>query len=85
MMDPRTQAGWNEAWRALGVAAPGGLHAHLLAAWSEPQRHFHTLQLLGECLALAEELRNVGVRSDIETRAQLYFAVTAEPVSECQT
>lgn len=58
MMDPRTQAGWNAAWRALGVAAPDGLHAQLLAAWSEPQRHYHTLQHLGECLALAEELRD---------------------------
>jgi hypothetical protein len=29
--------------------------------------------------------RNGGVRSDIQTRTQLYFAVTAELVSECQT
>lgn len=58
MMDPRTEAGWKAAWRALGVAAPDGLHAQLLAAWSEPQRHYHTLQHLGECLALAEELRD---------------------------
>ena len=57
MTDPRAQAGWIEAWRALGVAAPGGLHERLLAAWSEPQRHYHTLQHLAECLDLAEELR----------------------------
>ncbi|GAB3386119.1 HD domain-containing protein [Massilia agri] len=56
MMDPRTEAGWKAAWRALGAAAPDGLHAQLLAAWSEPQRHYHTLQHLGECLTLAEEL-----------------------------
>lgn len=58
MMDPRTVAGWSAAWRAFGVAAPDGLHDELLAAWSEPQRHYHTLQHLGECLALAEELRD---------------------------
>lgn len=56
-MDPRTGQGWTEAWRALGAAAPGGMHARLLAAWSEPQRHYHTLQHLEECLALADELR----------------------------
>ncbi len=58
MIDPREQAGWNEAWRPLGVAAPTGLHAQLLAAWSEPQRHYHTLQHLGECLSLAGELQD---------------------------
>ncbi len=58
MIDPRAHAGWNEVWRALGVAAPAGLHAQLLVAWSEPQRHYHTLQHLGECLSLAGELRD---------------------------
>ena len=57
-MDPRPVPGWDAAWRALGVAAPDGLHDQLLAAWSEPQRHYHTLQHLAECLALAEELRD---------------------------
>lgn len=50
-------ASWREAWQALGAAAPPGLHARLLAAWSEPQRHYHTLQHLDECLALAAALR----------------------------
>jgi len=57
MMDPCTEEGWIAAWRALGLVAPTGLHAQLLTAWSEPQRHYHTLQHLGECLALAEVLR----------------------------
>ena len=57
MTDPRTEADWIAAWRLLGVAPPVGLHAALLAAWSEPQRHYHTLQHLAECLTLADELR----------------------------
>lgn len=57
MTDPRAQTDWIEAWRALGVAAPDGLHERLLAAWSEPQRHYHTLQHLAECLDLADKLR----------------------------
>ena len=56
-MDPRSEAHWLGAWRALGLAAPHGLHTRLLAAWSEPQRHYHTLQHLEECLALADALR----------------------------
>jgi len=52
-----TEAGWIAAWRLLGVAPLTGLHAALLAAWSEPQRHYHTLQHLAECLTLADALR----------------------------
>ncbi|MEW6760709.1 MAG: N-methyl-D-aspartate receptor NMDAR2C subunit [Pseudomonadota bacterium] len=72
MMDPRTEAGWKSAWRALGVAAPDGLHVQLLAAWSEPQRHYHTLQHLGECLTLAEELRD-GMDHPAEVVLALWF------------
>ncbi|MGL6291666.1 MAG: HD domain-containing protein [Silanimonas sp.] len=42
---------WLRAWRHLGADAPAGLQARLVAAWSEPQRHYHTLQHLTECLA----------------------------------
>lgn len=42
---------WDRAWAQLGAAADASLRDHLLAAWSEPQRHYHTLQHLRECLA----------------------------------
>lgn len=42
---------WRRAWRHLGADAPAGLQARLVAAWSEPQRHYHSLQHLAECLA----------------------------------
>ncbi|VXC58971.1 hypothetical protein MASSI9I_80073 [Massilia sp. 9I] len=51
-----------------GAPAPGGLHARLLQAYGEPQRHYHTLQHLDECLVLAEALRVTsvtGVRSNV--------------------
>ncbi len=42
---------WQAAWSALGVNAPDdALFADLLARYSEPQRYYHTLQHLGECL-----------------------------------
>lgn len=42
---------WERAWTQLGAAADESLRGKLLAAWSEPQRHYHTLQHLRECLA----------------------------------
>lgn len=45
-------ANWTEAWRALGVDAPDdALLQELQRRYSEPQRHYHTMQHLGECLA----------------------------------
>lgn len=51
-------AAWQRPLRELGAAADDSLHARLVAAWSEPQRHYHTLQHLDECLALFEEARD---------------------------
>ena len=42
---------WQRAWSNLGRAAPTGLQALLIAAYREPQRHYHSLQHLEECLA----------------------------------
>lgn len=48
---------WEAAWRDTGATPPPGLLKRLLAAWSEPQRRYHDLQHLGECLALLERWR----------------------------
>lgn len=46
---------WNAAWRALGVAAADeALCIELQRRYGEPQRYYHTLQHLGECLAWFE-------------------------------
>lgn len=42
---------WEDLWQRLGQPAPGGLLEALLAAYREPQRHYHTLQHLAECFA----------------------------------
>lgn len=50
------QAHWQQAWQDLNLPAPQQLLDALIAAWSEPWRHYHALQHLGECLeALARE------------------------------
>jgi len=42
---------WIMAWSALGVLLPDpALYEELLARYSEPNRHYHTRQHLGECL-----------------------------------
>lgn len=54
-----TLSSWHGAWRALGVA--GGsepLFHELIARYSEPHRHYHTLQHLRECLGQFDAARD---------------------------
>lgn len=48
----RHTANWLQAWAEVGVQAPTGLLEQLCEAYAEPQRHYHTLQHLDECLSL---------------------------------
>ena len=41
---------WHATWHALGAAPLPDLLADLLARYAEPQRHYHTVQHLKECL-----------------------------------
>lgn len=45
---------WRRVWQMFGVHAPAGLFNELEAAYHEPQRHYHGIQHLGECLALLQ-------------------------------
>lgn len=45
------EVSWQRVWAKLELSAPVGLFERLLAAYSEPQRHYHTLQHLVECIA----------------------------------
>lgn len=45
------QASWQRSWAALNLTPPDDLLQRLLAAYAEPQRHYHTRQHLAECLA----------------------------------
>ena len=47
-----SNASWQRLWRELGAdPVPNGLYNQLVAAYSEPHRHYHTLQHLRACLA----------------------------------
>ena len=61
--DAALGATWGAAWSSLGRTAPAGLRAELMAAWSEPHRHYHDQRHLRECLALWQRWRNHCERS----------------------
>ncbi|MES2251982.1 MAG: N-methyl-D-aspartate receptor NMDAR2C subunit [Pseudomonadota bacterium] len=66
-------ANWNAAWQALGVAAPDdALRLELQRRYGEPQRHYHTMQHLGECLAWFDQEQALAERPG-EVALALWF------------
>ena len=57
--DAGLSATWAAAWSSIGTVAPEGLQSELLAAWSQPHRHYHDQRHLRECLALWERWRGL--------------------------
>lgn len=65
-------ARWQRLWTGLGLPAPSGLLQALLDAYGEPQRHYHTLQHLGECFALFDTVRQLADHP-LEVELALWF------------
>jgi predicted metal-dependent HD superfamily phosphohydrolase len=66
-------AAWQRLWQQLGAdPVPAGLFNQLLAAYSEAQRAYHTLQHLRECLAHFEAAASLAQRPD-EVELALWF------------
>ena len=54
-LDPLLERSWQRAWRGLGARGEASaLRDELLEAWNEPQRHYHTVRHLLDCLYLLE-------------------------------
>lgn len=53
---------WLRTWNELQHTPPPGLYEQLLQAYNEPQRHYHTLQHLAECLQLQSESAHLAQR-----------------------
>lgn len=67
------QVSWTRCWQTLGAAGDGlVLMDRLLAAWAEPQRKYHTLQHLGECLSLFDRCRQLA-EQPAEVEMALWF------------
>lgn len=57
-----TLRSWQRLWLELGGAADEALFDRLIAAYSEPHRHYHTLQHLRECFEHFDEVRDTAQR-----------------------
>lgn len=68
-----TLSSWQRLWGELGAATVnGGLMNQLVAAYSERQRHYHTLQHLRECLAHFDAAASLA-RHPAEVELALWF------------
>jgi len=55
-IDPALVRSWSRAWPGIGASGEGvEPRDTLIAAWSEPQRRYHTPRHLGDCLAWFED------------------------------
>lgn len=72
-LEPR----WRALWQARGASVPPpGFYERLIAAWSEPQRHYHTIEHLRECLVHFDIVRDLAVHpADVELAIWFHDAV----------
>ena len=66
------QASWQHAWAGLQLQPPPGLQQQLLAAYAEPQRHYHTQRHLAECLTHLAAARHLA-QHPAEVELALWF------------
>jgi predicted metal-dependent HD superfamily phosphohydrolase len=72
-LDPMLARSWSRAWQGLAAHGDGvELRDQLLAAWSEPQRRYHTVRHLGDCLALFEQSSHLAAHP-AEVEIALWF------------
>jgi predicted metal-dependent HD superfamily phosphohydrolase len=64
---------WQRVWSGLGARAGGQrLYGELVSRYSEPQRKYHSLQHLGECISWFEVVADLAVHP-AEVEAALWF------------
>jgi predicted metal-dependent HD superfamily phosphohydrolase len=71
---------WRRLWEALGArTVPQGLLNQLVAAYSEPHRHYHTLTHLRDCLQHFDAARPLSQRPDEVALALWFHDAVYEP------
>ena len=72
-MSVALQASWRRAWRGIGAGDDAdALCASLMSAYREPDRRYHTLQHLSECIDLFERVRALAAHA-AEVEVGLWF------------
>ena len=67
------QSSWKRCWTSIGASGDGlDLMQRLISAYEEPQRKYHTIQHLSECLVLLEGNLDLGVEP-AEVEISLWF------------
>jgi predicted metal-dependent HD superfamily phosphohydrolase len=66
------ETSWVNAWSDLDLQPPAGLFEQLVGAYEQPQRHYHSLQHLRECLMHFEQSRHLTQRPG-EVAIALWF------------
>lgn len=66
------ESSWTRAWSGLGLQPDANLLEALMAAYAEPQRRYHSLQHLEECLGHFEQVRDLAEHPE-EVEIALWF------------
>ena len=75
-LEPR----WRALWHVLGAAAPPeGWLQRLLHCWNEPQRRYHTLEHLRECLGHLDVVRELAQQPAMIELALWFHDAVYEP------
>lgn len=73
---------WQQLWRDLHAAGdPAAWHQCLIAAYSEPHRHYHNLQHLDECLHALDSTRPFAKKPAVVEAALWFHDAVYEPRS----
>lgn len=66
------QSRWLSMWESLGAHSDAALCQRLIAGYSEPHRHYHTMQHLEECFAHLDRMRSAAEHA-AEIELALWF------------
>jgi predicted metal-dependent HD superfamily phosphohydrolase len=69
---PDLAASWQRAWLAVGARANPALGGQLMRCYAEPQRAYHTLQHLEECIAALQPVLPLAAHAG-EVEVALWF------------
>jgi predicted metal-dependent HD superfamily phosphohydrolase len=73
-------AHWSALWNALNLRGdPQAWHSRLIAAYSEPHRHYYNLEHLAECLAVFDRLRSHATNPQLVAFALWFHDAVYDP------